>query len=142
MEISFVKRFGIVTIGSLLVLAGCQASGSSEGESNKTTYSSVAEDSSKKRKTSESHTHESEHAHDHAHDEKTEKIYEGYFKDSQVKDRSLSDWEGDWQSVYPFLQDGTLDEVFSYKAEHEGDMTLKNIKSIIKKGIKQMLTVS
>ncbi|ENH96888.1 zinc-binding lipoprotein AdcA [Gracilibacillus halophilus YIM-C55.5] len=42
--------------------------------------------------------------------EETEKRY---FEDSQVKDRSLSDWEGDWQSVYPLLQDGTLDEVFA-----------------------------
>ncbi|UOY90056.1 metal-binding protein ZinT [Bacillus glycinifermentans] len=139
MEISFVKRFSIVAISSLVVLSGCQTSGSSEGESNKTTTSSsVAEDSSKTRKTSESHTHVHEHAHDHdhAHDEKTEKIYEGYFKDSQVKDRSLSDWEGDWQSVYPFLQDGTLDEVFSYKADHEGDMTAKEYKEYYKKGYK------
>ncbi|MFL6976455.1 metal-binding protein ZinT [Bacillus inaquosorum] len=144
MKILFAKRLGILTIGSLLVLAGCQTSGSSKGESNKTTSSSaVAEDSSKtQEQASESHTHESAHAHDHehdhshAHDEETEKIYEGYFKNSQVKDRSLSDWEGDWQSVYPYLQDGTLDEVFSYKSEHEGDKTAEEYKEYYKKGYK------
>lgn len=32
----------------------------------------------------------------------------------------MSDWEGDWQSVYPYLQDGTLDPVMQHKAEHGG----------------------
>ncbi len=77
---------------------------------------------------------EHDHDHSHAHDEETEKIYEGYFEDSQVKDRRLSDWEGDWQSVYPYLQDGTLDEVFAYKAEHEGDMTAKEYKEYYNEG--------
>ncbi|HDR4909432.1 TPA: ZinT/AdcA family metal-binding protein [Bacillus cereus] len=125
MKISFVKRVGILTISSILVLVGCQTSNSSEGESNKT---------------SESHTHESkhdhghEHDHSHAYDEETKKIYEGYFEDSQVKERSLSDWEGDWQSVYPYLQDGTLDEVFAYKAKHTGKMTAKEYKEYYNEG--------
>ncbi|MEC1794486.1 metal-binding protein ZinT [Bacillus mojavensis] len=138
MNILFSKRLGILTIGSLLVLAGCQTSGSSAGESNKTTSSSaVEEDSSKtQEQTSDSHTHEHSHDHSHAHDKETEKIYEGYFKNSQVKDRSLSDWEGDWQSVYPYLQDGTLDEVFSYKSKHEGDKTAEEYKEYYKKGYK------
>lgn len=34
----------------------------------------------------------------------------------------MSDWEGDWQSVYPYLLSGDLDEVFAHKAEN-GDMT-------------------
>ncbi len=134
MGILFAKRLGILAIGSLLVLAGCQTSGSSKGESNKTASSSaVEEDSSKtQEQTSESHHHHHhDHDHSHAHDEETEKISEGYFKDSQVKDRSLSDWEGDWQSVYPYLQDGTLDEVFSYKSEHEGDKTAEEYKRVL-----------
>jgi zinc transport system substrate-binding protein len=79
---------------------------------------------------------ESEHDHDHhhVHDEETEKIYEGYFEDSQVEDRDLSDWEGDWQSVYPFLTDGTLDEVFAHKAEHEEDKTAEEYKEYYKEG--------
>ena len=45
-----------------------------------------------------------------------------HFADSDVQDRSLSDWDGDWQSVYPYLQDGVLDEVMERKAE-TGDKT-------------------
>ena len=48
MNILFSKRLGILTIGSLLVLAGCQTSGSSAGESNKTTSSSAVEEDSSK----------------------------------------------------------------------------------------------
>ncbi|MFC4404090.1 metal ABC transporter solute-binding protein, Zn/Mn family [Gracilibacillus xinjiangensis] len=78
--------------------------------------------------------HEHNHHHNHAHDEESEKIYQGCFEDSQVKDRSLSDWEGDWQSVYPLLQDGTLDEVFVHKAEHKGDKTAEEYKKYYEKG--------
>lgn len=64
--------------------------------------------------------------HDHDHDHEND-IYSGYFEDDQIKDRPLSDWEGDWQSVYPYLQDGTLDEVFVDKAEN-GDKTAEEYK--------------
>ena len=74
-----------------------------------------------------------------SHDKAIEK---GYFKDSQVKDRKLSDYEGDWQSVYPYLKDGTLDEVFEHKAEEDGKMSEKNIKLIMIKAIKQMSKTS
>ncbi|SDI38553.1 metal-binding protein ZinT [Alteribacillus bidgolensis] len=143
MKISFAKGVSILAISSLLVV-GCQTSDSTEDESNDhETSSSVSEDSSEtQEQTSESHTHESEddhnheHEHDHSHadDEETEQIYDGYFEDSQVKDRSLSDWEGDWQSVYPYLQDGTLDEVFDHKAEHEGDKTAEEYKEYYNEG--------
>ncbi|MFS0788229.1 metal-binding protein ZinT [Shouchella sp. 1P09AA] len=63
----------------------------------------------------------------HGHDEESKSIYQGYFDDDQVADRELSDWEGDWQSVYPYLQNGDLDEVFAHKAE-EGDMTAEEYK--------------
>jgi len=59
-----------------------------------------------------------EHAHNHDHDD--DQIYKGYFEDDQVKDRALSDWAGDWQSVYGYLQDGTLDPVMAHKAESGG----------------------
>ncbi|MBW6417290.1 metal-binding protein ZinT [Celeribacter sp. PS-C1] len=61
------------------------------------------------------------HDHDHAQDDK---IYEGYFKDSQVAPRPLSDWAGDWQSVYPLLTEGKLDAVMEHKAEH-GDKSVE-----------------
>jgi zinc transport system substrate-binding protein len=76
------------------------------------------------------HSHDQDHAHhdhDHDHDHDSD-IYSGYFEDEQIEDRSLSDWEGDWQSVYPYLQDGTLDEVFADKAEH-GDKTAEEYKA-------------
>lgn len=64
------------------------------------------------------HDHDGQEAHGHSHGD--DQIYKGYFKDDQVKERALSDWAGDWQSVYPYLQDGTLDPVMAHKAE-QGD---------------------
>ncbi|MDQ2067668.1 metal-binding protein ZinT [Xinfangfangia sp. CPCC 101601] len=74
-----------------------------------------------------SHGHDHAHSHDHAGGDQTPeakanaeakaKISKGYFDDAQVADRTLSDWEGDWQSVYPLLQDGTLDPVWQHKAK-------------------------
>lgn len=63
----------------------------------------------------------------HGHDEESRNINAGIFEDEQVENRELSDWEGDWQSVYPYLLDGDLDEVFEHKAE-EGDMTAEEYK--------------
>lgn len=42
---------------------------------------------------------------DGSNDKKT--VQNGYFDDKDVKDRELSDWSGEWQSVYP-----------SFKMEH------------------------
>ena len=63
-------------------------------------------------------------------------IYNGYFKDSQVKDRKLSDYAGDWQSVYPLLQEGALDQVFDYKAKIKKDKTAAEYKSYYETGYK------
>lgn len=51
-------------------------------------------------------------------EEKT--VYKGYFEDKDVADRPLSDYAGNWQSVYPYLLDGTLDQVWDYKAKDDG----------------------
>ncbi len=115
-------------VGVLVILVGCQSEDSStedtDASSESQTETTEAEQETKdKDEHDHDHDHdhdEHEHEHHHAHDEETEEIYNGYFEDSQVQDRTLSDWEGDWQSVYPYLQDGTLDEVFTHKAEHEG----------------------
>ncbi|MCM3781995.1 metal-binding protein ZinT [Neobacillus mesonae] len=69
----------------------------------------------------------------HGHDEESKNINAGIFEDEQVKDRELSDWEGDWQSVYPYLLAGDLDEVYEHKAE-EGDMTPEEYKEYYKTG--------
>lgn len=64
------------------------------------------------------------HGHDHGSDDAAkDAVSKGYFEDSQVKARTLSDWEGDWQSLYPYLTDGTLDPVLAHKAE-AGDKTV------------------
>ncbi len=65
-------------------------------------------------------THDGEDKEAHSHDHGDDQIYKGYFEDSQIKDRALSDWAGDWQSVYSYLLDGTLDPVMAHKAEGGG----------------------
>lgn len=69
-----------------------------------------------------------------AKEEKT--VYKGYFADSDVKDRALSDYEGEWQSVYPYLLDGTLDQVWDYKAKLTGTMTAEEYKNYYDIGYK------
>lgn len=84
---------------------------------------------------SDSHAaHDHAHQHDHSHDDDNA-IYKGYFDDDQVADRALSDWEGDWQSVYPFLMDGSLDEVMADKAAH-GDKTAEEYRAYYETGYK------
>lgn len=63
-------------------------------------------------------------------------VYQGYFEDAAVKDRSLSDYAGDWQSVYPYLLDGTLDQVWDYKAKLTGSMTAEEYKTYYDTGYK------
>ena len=69
-----------------------------------------------------------------AKDEKT--VASGYFKDVDVKDPELSDYTGEWQSVYPLLKDGILDEVFDYKAKINKDMTAAEYKDYYTTGYK------
>lgn len=72
--------------------------------------------------------HEHEHDHDHSKEVST-------FEDNEVKDRPLSDWEGDWQSAYPLVLDGSLDEAWEHKAE-SGKMTAEEYKEYYTKGYK------
>lgn len=46
----------------------------------------------------------------------------GWFLTQNVKDRDLSDYEGEWQSAYPLLKEGKLKKVMQAKAK-KGDMT-------------------
>ena len=73
-----------------------------------------------------------EHDHDHSKEVST-------FEDNQVKDRTLSDWSGDWQSAYPFALDGTLDEAFAAMAE-SGEMTAEEYKVYYQAGYKTDIT--
>jgi len=74
------------------------------------------------------------HSHAHGHDEKRS-VHDGYFDDEQVKPRLLSDWEGDWQSIYPYLVDGTLDSVMADKAKH-GDKSAEDYRAYYDTGYK------
>ncbi|MBN9889725.1 ZinT family metal-binding protein [Salipiger abyssi] len=74
------------------------------------------------------HAHDHDHAHTHDDSADAAQIYKGYFQDSQIADRPLSDWEGEWQSVYPLLQDGTLDPVMADKAAH-GDKSAEDYRA-------------
>jgi zinc transport system substrate-binding protein len=79
---------------------------------------------------------EHKHSHDHAHSHDSKgSVYEGYFEDADVKARPLSDWEGDWQSVYPYLVDGTLDPVMAEKAKH-GDKSAADYRAYYETGYK------
>ncbi|QFS96408.1 Metal-binding protein ZinT precursor [Labrenzia sp. THAF191b] len=78
------------------------------------------------------HDHSHKHSHDHSSDAERQ-IYKGYFEDSQIQPRPLTDWQGEWQSVYPYLQDGTLDPVMAHKAEH-GSKSAEEYKSYYETG--------
>ena len=58
-----------------------------------------------------------------------------HFADSDVQDRDLTDWSGNWQSVYPYLENGDLDEVMEKKAE-SGDKTAEEYKEYYETGYK------
>lgn len=73
---------------------------------------------------------ESEHEHDHEHSKTV-----STFEDDEVQDRPLSDWEGDWQSAYPLVLDGSLDEAWEHKSE-DGSMTVEEYKDYYTKGYK------
>jgi zinc transport system substrate-binding protein len=78
----------------------------------------------------------SEHKHSHSHaDEAQKKVHDGYFEDDQVQARPLSDWKGDWQSVYPYLVNGTLDPVMADKAKH-GDKSAADYRAYYEAGYK------
>ena len=120
------KWGSVITIGVLL--AGCQVS-------HEKKEGAAGSEAAAKEQAVEQHAHGGAQ-HSHSHEEEAEQIHAGYFEDSQVQDRSLSDWEGDWQSVYPYLLDGTLDEVFAHKAEHKGNMTAEQYKKYYEIGYK------
>jgi zinc transport system substrate-binding protein len=72
----------------------------------------------------------------HSHEaHKSDDIYRGYFEDSQIEARTLADWEGDWQSVYPYLIDRSLDPVLAHKAEN-GEKTVEEYRAYYQTGYK------
>lgn len=73
-------------------------------------------------------------------DQATTDAANGIFENSQVADRPLSDWEGEWQSVYPYLLDGTLDSVFAEKAAETGEKTAAEYRTYYTVGYESTFT--
>ncbi|EAQ9265737.1 metal-binding protein ZinT, partial [Salmonella enterica] len=63
-----------------------------------------------------------------------QKAAAGVFDDANVRDRALTDWDGMWQSVYPYLVSGELDPVFRQKAKKDPEKTFEDIKAYYRKG--------
>ncbi|MEQ4453498.1 metal-binding protein ZinT [Kosakonia sp. YIM B13605] len=76
-------------------------------------------------------------AHDHHHGkpltEVERKASEGIFDDKDVNDRALSDWDGIWQSVNPYLLSGALDPVLEKKAK-QGGKSVEEYRAYYQKG--------
>lgn len=87
----------------------------------------VLGDSVKEEEIVEGMEHDHDHHHDHGESEAHSKEV-STFEDDQVQDRSLTDWDGEWQSAYPYVLDGSLDEGFAHKAE-SGKMTPEEYKA-------------
>lgn len=51
-----------------------------------------------------------------------------------MQDRALSDWEGVWQSVNPYLLNGDLDPVLEQKAKKPGGKSVEEYRAYYKKG--------
>ncbi|WP_199746371.1 metal-binding protein ZinT [Erwinia sp. 198] len=66
--------------------------------------------------------------------EAEQKAAEGVFDNQDVKERSLTDWDGVWQSVYPLLDSGELDPVLQKKAEKDKSKTVEQLKAYYRKG--------
>lgn len=70
------------------------------------------------------HEHEAEDAHDHDH---------GSFTEADVENRTLADFAGEWQSIYPYMLDGTLDDAVRHAAE-DSEMSYAEMSEYYKKG--------
>lgn len=81
------------------------------------------------------HDHSHDHDHDHSHETADPRIAQGYFLDSQIAPRALSDWEGEWRSVYPLLMAGGLAPVIEKKAE-SGAKTAEEYRAYYETGYK------
>ncbi|MDW3182774.1 metal-binding protein ZinT [Roseobacter sp.] len=55
--------------------------------------------------------------------------------ETEIQARSLSDWAADWQSLYPLLQEGTLDPVMEHKAV-SGEKTAEEYRAYYEVGYK------
>ena len=78
-----------------------------------------------------SHKELNKHHHEHNDD-----VYNGIFDDNDVKNRDLSDWIGDWKSIYPYAKYGDLDEYYKLKSKAKKDKTEQEYKEYYLNGYK------
>ncbi|OCR87506.1 ABC transporter substrate-binding protein [Campylobacter fetus subsp. testudinum] len=93
---------------------------------------------------SEAHEHgdhdNEKHDEKHDHAKQHKDSYYGIFDDKDVKDRDISDWNGDFNSVYAYLIDGSLDPVLEAKASApNSDKNFKEYKKYYEKGYKSSI---
>lgn len=80
------------------------------------------------------------HSHGAPLTEKEIQAANGMFDEQDVKDRKLSDWDGVWQSIYPYAKDGSLDPVFQKKAKADPKKSFEQIKAYYLKGYASDMT--
>ncbi|WP_267524695.1 metal ABC transporter solute-binding protein, Zn/Mn family [Campylobacter sp. MG1] len=73
---------------------------------------------------------------EHHHHNHNDDVYNGKFDDKDVKNRDLSDWYGDWKSIYPYALDGSLDDFFELKANASENKTKDYYKNYYLDGYK------
>ena len=62
---------------------------------------------------------EHEHGHDHHHEAEAHN-HSAEIHADDIKDRSLAEFNGEWQSLYPVLMAGSLEEYVEHQAEEKG----------------------
>lgn len=79
------------------------------------------------------------HAHGAPMTEVEQKAAAGVFDDANVRDRALTDWDGMWQSVYPYLVSGELTLSSDKRRRKTRRKRLRILKRIIAKDTRRML---
>ena len=75
--------------------------------------------------------------HHHYHHKEHKKSYDGIFDDKDIKDRDISDWNGEYNSIYPYLLNGSFDIVLEAKASaSNSNKNFQEYKEYYKKGYK------
>ena len=85
------------------------------------------------------HHHEDAHHHDgdeHHHEEAASHHHSVAFKDSDVKNRSLSEFNGEWTSAYVYYKEGSLDSAIAFTAAQEPKTDLALLRACYDKGLK------
>ena len=85
------------------------------------------------------HHEEAEEGHHHHHDDAEEAAHHHHsleFKGSDIKDRSLSEFQGEWTSAYVYYKEGALDSAIEFTANQEPKTKLSLLRDCYDKGLK------